>query len=124
MAQERQKGVWRLDSAAESKLRQLGERADKFNMMQRAEAIIAKWRPDPAISGAAAELRTAIAARADWLAGRQLATIQAPDSVTPSPEMMMALRKDADRAIGRSPIQTAERRVHTARTRAARHRRL
>ena len=34
------------------------------------EAIIAKWRPDPAIPGVAAELRSAMAARADWLAGR------------------------------------------------------
>ena len=36
LAEERQKGVWQLDAAAESKLRQLGERADKFKMMQRA----------------------------------------------------------------------------------------
>jgi type IV secretory pathway VirD2 relaxase len=36
LAEERQQGVWALDSNAESKLRQLGERADKFKMMQRA----------------------------------------------------------------------------------------
>lgn len=36
LAEERQKGVWALDSRMESKLRQLGERADKFKMMQRA----------------------------------------------------------------------------------------
>jgi type IV secretory pathway VirD2 relaxase len=36
LAKERQQGVWALDRGAESKLRQLGERADKFNMMQRA----------------------------------------------------------------------------------------
>lgn len=36
LAEERQRGVWALDSKMESKLRQLGERADKFKMMQRA----------------------------------------------------------------------------------------
>ncbi len=36
LAEERQRGVWALDGNAESKLRQLGERADKFKMMQRA----------------------------------------------------------------------------------------
>jgi hypothetical protein len=36
LAKERQQGVWALDSGAERKLRQLGERADKFKMMQRA----------------------------------------------------------------------------------------
>ena len=36
LAKERQQGVWALDTAAERKLRQLGERADKFKMMQRA----------------------------------------------------------------------------------------
>jgi hypothetical protein len=36
LAKERQQGVWALDAGAEGKLRQLGERADKFKMMQRA----------------------------------------------------------------------------------------
>ena len=36
LAKERQQGVWALDPGAEGKLRQLGERADKFKMMQRA----------------------------------------------------------------------------------------
>jgi len=36
LAKERQQGVWALDTGAERKLRQLGERADKFKMMQRA----------------------------------------------------------------------------------------
>ena len=36
LAQERQQGVWALDSQMEDKLRQLGQRADKFKMMQRA----------------------------------------------------------------------------------------
>jgi type IV secretory pathway VirD2 relaxase len=36
LAEERQQGVWALDANAETKLRQLGERADKFKMMQRA----------------------------------------------------------------------------------------
>lgn len=38
LAEERQRGVWLLDSAMEPKLRQLGDRADKFKMMQRALA--------------------------------------------------------------------------------------
>jgi type IV secretory pathway VirD2 relaxase len=36
LAEERQAGVWALDPRTETKLRQLGERADKFKMMQRA----------------------------------------------------------------------------------------
>jgi type IV secretory pathway VirD2 relaxase len=36
LAEERQQGVWALDPRAENKLRQLGDRADKFKMMQRA----------------------------------------------------------------------------------------
>ena len=36
LASERQAGVWSLDANAEAKLRQLGDRADKFKMMQRA----------------------------------------------------------------------------------------
>ena len=36
LAEERQQGVWALDAKTETKLRQLGERADKFKMMQRA----------------------------------------------------------------------------------------
>ena len=36
LAKERQQGVWALDGSTETKLRQLGERADKFKMMQRA----------------------------------------------------------------------------------------
>ena len=36
LAEERQQGVWQLDSKTETKLRQLGDRADKFKMMQRA----------------------------------------------------------------------------------------
>ena len=36
LAEERQQGVWVLDATAETKLRQLGDRADKFKMMQRA----------------------------------------------------------------------------------------
>ncbi len=38
LAKERQQGVWELDPKAETKLRELGERADKFKMMQRALA--------------------------------------------------------------------------------------
>ncbi len=36
LAEERQTGVWQLDGGLEGKLRRLGERADKFKMMQRA----------------------------------------------------------------------------------------
>jgi hypothetical protein len=44
LAQERQEGVWALDPNLEAKLRQLGQRADKFQMMRRAlkEAGIAR----------------------------------------------------------------------------------
>jgi len=38
LAEERQTGVWQLDARLEPKLRQLGERADKLKMMQRALA--------------------------------------------------------------------------------------
>jgi type IV secretory pathway VirD2 relaxase len=34
LAQERQQGVWQLDGKLESKLRRLGDRADKFRTMQ------------------------------------------------------------------------------------------
>src|SRR5262249_30850350 len=36
LAQERTRGVWQLDGRLDAKLRDLGERADKFKMMQRA----------------------------------------------------------------------------------------
>jgi type IV secretory pathway VirD2 relaxase len=36
LAEQKQPGIWSLDAKLESKLRQLGERADKFRMMQRA----------------------------------------------------------------------------------------
>jgi type IV secretory pathway VirD2 relaxase len=36
LAEEKQAGVWALDPKLEAKLRQLGQRADKFEMMQRA----------------------------------------------------------------------------------------
>jgi type IV secretory pathway VirD2 relaxase len=36
LAEERQTGVWQRDRAMAPKLRQLGDRADKFKMMQRA----------------------------------------------------------------------------------------
>ena len=36
LAEQRQKGVWQLDRSLDVKLRQLGDRADKFKMMQRA----------------------------------------------------------------------------------------
>jgi type IV secretory pathway VirD2 relaxase len=44
LAQQRQAGVWALDPGIETKLRQLGERADKYKTMQRAlkEAGIAR----------------------------------------------------------------------------------
>jgi type IV secretory pathway VirD2 relaxase len=44
LAQERHRGVWALDPNLETKLRQLGQRADKFRMMQRAlkEAGVAR----------------------------------------------------------------------------------
>src|SRR5262245_42028331 len=51
LAKERQHGVWVLDAGVERKLRQLGERADKFKMMQRAlkEAGIERSAPSMAL---------------------------------------------------------------------------
>ena len=57
------------------------------------EAIVSKWRPDPAMTGMAAELRTAIADRGAWLTNRQLAVRISPDDITPAPHMMTELRK-------------------------------
>ncbi len=204
LAEERQLGVWQLDTGLETKLRQLGERADKFKMMQRAlkeagidreasalalfekrprkiplvgkvvgvgmvdeitdrtwvivdavdgrmhyaelgrlkpetvphrgmlvalagdnltekpsaapslhvlspvaldriatyegptwvdEAIITKWKPDPAMTGLAAELRAAIAARTQWLETRQILVRNGAGEPVPSPAMMTTLRK-------------------------------
>src|SRR5262249_36774598 len=36
LAQARQRGVWAIDRKLEAKVRQIGQRADKFQMMQRA----------------------------------------------------------------------------------------
>ncbi len=204
LAEERQTGVWQLDKRLEPKLRQLGDRADKFKMMQRAlkeagidratsamalfekkprkqpligkivgvgmvdeitdrtwvivdavdgrvhyaelgrlkpetvpgrgmlvalagdnltekpssvpilhvlssvavdrlagydgptwldEAIVQKWRPDPAMPGMAAELRSAITDRGAWLAARQLAVRADAGEIAPVPQMMVALHK-------------------------------
>ena len=205
LADERQRGVWALDSALEVKLRQLGDRADKFKMMQRAlkaagidrgaaamalfergprrapligkvvgvgmvdeitdrtwvaidavdgrvhyaelgrlrptdipargtlvalagdsvpskpsaapklqllspveidsqthyegptwidQAVVAKWRPDPDVSGFGAELRSAFAARLQWLRQRQLIEpTDAADAPLPKTDMMRSLRQ-------------------------------
>jgi Protein of unknown function (DUF3363) len=57
------------------------------------EAIVQKWRPDPAMPGMAAELRSAITDRGAWLAARQLAVRADAGEIAPVPQMMVALRK-------------------------------
>ncbi len=47
LAEERRAGVWSIDPKLESKLRQLGERADTFKMMQRALKDAGIERPAP-----------------------------------------------------------------------------
>jgi len=44
LAKERQQSVWALDRGAEGKLRQLGDRADKLKMMQRAFLSADIWK--------------------------------------------------------------------------------
>lgn len=204
LAQQRQRGVWQLDRGLEAKLRLLGERADKFKMMQRAltvagidraasalalfekgprkhplvgkivgvgmvdeitdhtwvvldavdgrvhyadlgrlkpdavpargmiaalagstvqekptavpvltilspvaldrlptyegptwldEAIVSKYRPDAGIPGLATDVRSALIARGQWLANRDLAKLSGDGDVRPKPPMMMVLRR-------------------------------
>jgi type IV secretory pathway VirD2 relaxase len=50
LAQERRAGVWSLDPKLESKLRQLGRRADTFKMMQRALKQAGLERPAPGLA--------------------------------------------------------------------------
>ena len=212
LAEQRQKGVWQLDRNLETKLRQLGERADKFKMMQRAlklavidraasalalfektarkrpligkvvgvgmvdeitdrtwvvldavdgrvhyaelgrlkpegvpqrgmlvalagghlrekpnavpaltvlspvsidrlatyegptwldEAILSRYRPEAGIPGLSAELRSALTARGQWLANRDLARMSGDGDVTPQPPMMATLRRlETERMVG------------------------
>ena len=50
LAEERRTGVWSLDPKLEPKLRQLGERADTFKMMQRALKDAGIERPAPGLA--------------------------------------------------------------------------
>ena len=50
LAEERRAGVWSLDPKVKSKLRQLGERADTFKMMQRALKDAGIERPAPGLA--------------------------------------------------------------------------
>jgi len=50
LAEERHAGVWSLDPKLEPKLRQLGERADRFKMMQRALKDAGIERPAPGLA--------------------------------------------------------------------------
>jgi type IV secretory pathway VirD2 relaxase len=50
LAEERRAGVWLLDSKLEPKLRQLGQRADTFKMMQRALDAAGIERPAPGLA--------------------------------------------------------------------------
>ena len=50
LAEERQTGVWSIDPKLESKLRQLGERADIFKTMQRTLNEAGIERPGPGLA--------------------------------------------------------------------------
>jgi Protein of unknown function (DUF3363) len=50
LAEERRAGVWSIDAKLESKLRQLGERADTFKMMQRTLREAGIERPAPGLA--------------------------------------------------------------------------
>ncbi|MFM9939200.1 MAG: DUF3363 domain-containing protein [Hyphomicrobiaceae bacterium] len=57
------------------------------------EALLANWRPDAAMPGIAAELRSAMTARGQWLASRGLATATETGALVAAPQMMGTLRK-------------------------------
>lgn len=57
------------------------------------QAILAKWQPEPGTPGFARDVRSALAARGQWLAGRNLAALSPAGEVAPVPTMMRALRQ-------------------------------
>jgi Protein of unknown function (DUF3363) len=57
------------------------------------QAMTSGWKPDPSLPGVSAELRSAFAAREQWLADRQLATRSPADGVIVTPAAMATLRK-------------------------------
>jgi Protein of unknown function (DUF3363) len=57
------------------------------------QATISKWRPEPNMPGFAAELRQALAERASWLSGRQLAEVAMSGEIVLKPDMMQSLRQ-------------------------------
>ena len=57
------------------------------------EAIVSRYRPEAGIPGLSAELRSALTARGQWLANRDLAQLSGDGDVTPKPPMMATLRR-------------------------------
>lgn len=58
------------------------------------QALLAKWRPDPEVSGFGTELRGAFAARLQWLRQRQLIErTDSADAGVPKADMMRSLRQ-------------------------------
>ena len=64
------------------------------------EAILSRWQPEPGTPGFASQMRTALAARRDWLVERRVATIAPGGGLTPNPDMMRILRNaETDRIV-------------------------
>lgn len=57
------------------------------------QAILSQWRPEPGTAGFARDVEKALAERGQWLASRNLATVSASGEVSPSADMMRALRQ-------------------------------
>jgi hypothetical protein len=57
------------------------------------QAILSRWQPEPGTPGFARDVQQALAARGQWLAARNLATLSPTGDLKPSPEMMRTLRR-------------------------------
>lgn len=57
------------------------------------QAILSRWQPEPGIGGFTSEMRDALAARGQWLASRNLATVAPAGAIAPAPDMMRTLRR-------------------------------
>ena len=70
------------------------------------EALTSGWRPDLALPGVSAELKSAFTAREQWLADRQLSTKSPGKEIVVTPATMTALRKlETERLAARLSIE-------------------
>ena len=70
------------------------------------EALTSGWRPNVALPGVSAELKSAFTAREQWLADRRLATISPAGGVDVTPATLTALRKlESERLAARLSIE-------------------